>query len=102
MFDIGSRIREIRKSLNMTTTELAEKLDVSQSFISGLENNTKKCSMDNLFKICEIFGVTLSQFFDDNPRSIILTSELKELITNAKNLTPEQLQKLNDFIKVLR
>lgn len=38
--DIGNRIQEIRKASNMTGKELAEKIDISPSFISAIENNT--------------------------------------------------------------
>ncbi|WP_368490229.1 helix-turn-helix domain-containing protein [Clostridium sp. BJN0013] len=66
MFDIGTRIRELHKLNKLTTKELGYKMNVHQSFISGLENNIKKCSMDNLFKLCEIFNITLSEFFNDD------------------------------------
>ncbi|WP_373845229.1 helix-turn-helix domain-containing protein [Clostridium sp.] len=99
MFNIGDRIRELRKLNKLTTKELGYKMNVHQSFISSLENNTKKCSMDNLFKLCEIFNITLSEFFNDDSEHIVLTSGLKDLINGAKNLTPEQLEKLNEFLK---
>lgn len=102
MFDIGGRIRELRKLNKLTTKELGCKMDVHQSFISGLENNTKKCSMDNLFKLCEIFHITLSEFFNDNSEHIVLTSELKELLHSAKDLTPSQLEAIQSIIKAIK
>lgn len=103
MFNIGDRIRELRKLNKLTTKELGYKMNVHQSFISGLENNTKKCSTDNLFKLCEIFNITISEFFnDDNSDPIVLTSELKELLNSAKDLTPEQLELLSKFIQSLK
>jgi len=59
--------------------------------------------MNNLFKLCEIFNITISQFFnDDNLDHVILTSELKELLNSAKDLTPEQLELLSKFIQSLK
>ncbi|APM37320.1 helix-turn-helix domain-containing protein [Clostridium kluyveri] len=98
MFDIGGRIRELRKLNKLTTKELGCKMDVHQSFISGLENNTKKCSMDNLFKLCNIFHITIPEFFNDDSEHVVLTSELKELLNSAKDLTPSQLEALKIFI----
>lgn len=102
MFDIGGRIRELRKLNKLTTKELGYKMDVHQSFISGLENNTKKCSMDNLFKLCGIFHIPLSEFFNDNSEHIVLTPELKKLLNSAKDLTPKQLELLSKFIQSLK
>lgn len=98
MFDIGGRIRQLRKYHDMTSTELANRMNVSQSFISGLESGTKKSSIDNLIKICNIFDITLSDFFVSES-SEILTRDLKELIQSARVLSPCQLQHLTAFLK---
>jgi len=36
---IGEKLRALRKSKGLTTNELAEKVNVSQSYISRFENN---------------------------------------------------------------
>lgn len=100
MFDIGSRIRELRKISNMTSSELADKMSVSQSFISGLENNSKKCSMDNLFKLCEIFNIEPSDFFNEDSNAVVLTDELKSLLDSARNLSSKELEAIKQVINV--
>lgn len=102
MFNIGNRIRELRKASNMTSSELADRMSISQSFISGLENNSKKCSMDNLFKLCEIFNIDPSDFFNEDSNAVVLTDDLKQLTESAKHLSDEQLSQLVEFLKTLK
>ena len=102
MFNIGNRIRELRKASNMTSSELADRMSISQSFISGLENNSKKCSMDNLFKLCEIFNIDPSDFFNEDSNAVVLTDDLKQLTESAKHLSDEQLSQMVEFLKTLK
>lgn len=97
MFNLGKRIRDIRMAKNVTASWLASKIGVSQSFISGIENGTKKCSFDNLEKICSALGITLTDFF--NYEQTELPPDLSQLLQEAKKLTPEQRKKLIEFIR---
>lgn len=55
----GERLRLIRKSLFFSQTELAEKLDLSRSFISEVESGSVRCGYDLIFKLAELFNVNL-------------------------------------------
>lgn len=91
--DIGSRIKELRKG-KMTAKELAEKIGVTREHISAVENNLKPISLQSIESICSILGYTLEEFFTLN-----LTPELKQLLETAKELSPEQLKPLVDFLQ---
>lgn len=62
----GTKLRELRKSKNLNTTELAEKLEVSQAFISGLENDKELPSLDTIRKIAVLFSDT-----DDKEKNLM-------------------------------
>ncbi|MCM8710502.1 helix-turn-helix domain-containing protein [Clostridium sp. SYSU_GA19001] len=100
--DIGQRIRELRKSKNLTITALAKEIEITREFMSSLENNRYIPTLPTLEKICEVLNITLSDFFNEGTEPIALTPELKELLENAKELTPEQLEQLTKFIKTLK
>jgi transcriptional regulator with XRE-family HTH domain len=55
----GERLRLIRKSLFFSQSDLAEKLDVSRSFISEVESGSVRCGYDFIFKLSELFNVNL-------------------------------------------
>ncbi|QEK12623.1 helix-turn-helix transcriptional regulator [Crassaminicella thermophila] len=100
MLNIGLKIRELRKSLGMTSSQLASKIGVAQSFISGIENGSKKCSLENLYKICSVLNISLSEFFSDS--SDALSDDLRELLDSAKGLSPEQIKAFTEVFKTIQ
>ncbi len=60
---VGLRIRELRKSMGLTTTVLAAKANISQSHLSKLENGKASVSIPILTRFCQIFDRPLSYFF---------------------------------------
>lgn len=60
---IGERIREFRTKKGWTTQELAEKLGTSRVTITRYETGTRKTNQDVLFKLSDIFGVSINNFF---------------------------------------
>lgn len=99
--DVAERIKQLRKEHNMSSNELAERCNVSQPVISKLENGHRVPDVPTLKKICEVFNITLADFFA--PESLLepIDDHLKELLQNAKNLSPEQIKTLSTFLKTL-
>lgn len=102
MIDIGGRIKDIRETAKMDGKELAERIGVSPSYLSLLENNKRPCSIERLYGICEALGVTLEQFFatkenENDLEDLILLEEIKvnkklsELIGIVRGMSKEKL-----------
>lgn len=53
-----NRIKELRKEINMTQSELAKKLNVAQNTISNWENESRDVDNESLVKLSEIFEVS--------------------------------------------
>lgn len=49
---LGQNIRDIRKSINLTQEEFAEKLNLNPQFISQIETGRVGISIDNAINIC--------------------------------------------------
>ena len=73
---LGDKIRNIRKSKNMTQEQLAEKIGVKRSVISKYENNSVNISVDTIEKIANALGVETSE----------LLYEQSELIAQVKRM----------------
>lgn len=56
---IGEKIKGYRKSLNMTTVELGELSNTSQSTISTIERGERFGTFESMINICKALGVTL-------------------------------------------
>lgn len=61
--EIGKRIYELRKHLNMTQKELCEGI-CTQAYISKIENGSLAIAADILFKIANRLGVDVNYFYD--------------------------------------
>ena len=60
---IGAIVRGRRAELNMTTTALAEKVDISQAQISRLENGQQGFRSDTLSRIAKALKVPAFRLF---------------------------------------
>ena len=58
LVQIGTRIAQRRKELNLTQEKLAEQMNVSIQMVSNLERGNKAIRIDNLLRISEILGVS--------------------------------------------
>lgn len=65
---LGSKIRENRKKLDLTQSELAEKLNISTSTIGMYEQGRRTPPIESLLKLSDIFGVELT---DLTPNKIV-------------------------------
>ena len=63
---MGTRIREARKRLHLTQDNLAEKLDVSLTYISEIERGLKMPSMQLFIKLVEILDVSADYLLRDS------------------------------------
>ena len=50
--DLGRRVKELRRKQNLTQEALAEKLDISASFLGHIERGTRIASLETLVKLC--------------------------------------------------
>lgn len=100
---VGKLIRSLRKENNISMTDFAQKLEVSQASVSRIESGIQEVNFTMLNKICEQFEIPLSTFFlllenkvdatidisitQDNPPSENLNDELFKIIND---LTEDQ------------
>lgn len=66
--EIGKRIYELRKHLNMTQKELCEGI-CTQAYISKIENGSLAIAADILFEIAQRLGVDINYFYDTQENS---------------------------------
>lgn len=62
---IGKRIRYYRNEKKLTQNQLAEKLNVTDKYISALETGRAKISLARLYDISLILSVDISSFLKD-------------------------------------
>jgi len=98
---ISHRITELRLSKNISSRKLSLDLGLSNSYITQIENGKKMPSLENLYRICDYFDITIADFFAPVGTSKFLTDDLRELIHAAKDLTPEQIKAFTEAFKTI-
>lgn len=55
---IGKKLRETRRSLGLTQEQVSETLGLAPRYISDIERDKTKGSLDTLVKLCNIYHIT--------------------------------------------
>lgn len=71
-FDIGTRIRALRKIRGITLKQMSEDTGMSYSYLSELENNKHSVTVDNLKKLAVYFGIDMIHFLEKTERKGVL------------------------------
>ncbi|MCH3963006.1 MAG: helix-turn-helix domain-containing protein [Clostridium sp.] len=101
--DIGTKIKKIRESKNLTQKQLAEKIGVTPVTITRYENNNRKPSIETLNKMAKALNVTINDLAGE--RDTITKKVLKHLISNGTSLeqiskdTNISINRLNSLLK---
>lgn len=98
--EIGNQLKALRKSKNMTTQQLADKVSVSQSYISRFENGRAIPDIEMLESILTALGTDLASFFSSQLEE--MPKDLIQLMDTVKTLSPNARKKLNEFLLLVK
>ena len=74
--NIGNKIKELRISKNLTQEELADRAELSKSFISQLERDLTSPSIATLIDILQCLGTDLKDFFaEESDEQVVFHEE---------------------------
>ena len=74
---VGKKLKEKRKKLGLTQTELSKQVGISFQQIQKYETGQNRISASMLFKMSNILEVKLDYFFPKMPELIIAEQENK-------------------------
>lgn len=77
--NIPQRIDELCQIHQMSKYRLAKLTGISQSAFSKLSRQQSSLSIDSIQRICNAFGISLSQFFEESEPKPILPPPEQEL-----------------------
>ena len=92
--DIGKRIIERRKKLNLTQEALAEKADVTTQFVSYAESGKRAMRPENLMKMAAALEVSADYLLTGD----IVDKDLLLLAEKLRQLAPSQLRIVENVI----
>ena len=99
----GSILKEYRNNLNLTQAELAEKLEISEKYVSRVETGNGGISKETLAKYMNILGIspnTMYKEFINNPRiktEIDISERINGLSEDKLNIILEMINLLKEL-----
>lgn len=100
--DVIERIDKLMKERNWSDYKLAAESGLSSSTIANIHRRHTVPSITTLEAICNAFGITLSQFFNEDYSSVQLSKEQQELFNIWISLTENQKKVIESLIKEFR
>lgn len=102
MINVLERITELREQKNWSEYQLAEHSGLTQSTISSWYRKDVLPTLPSLERICLAFGISISQFFDDENNEVsLINPKQKQLLEYAARLDNEQYDALINFLDKL-
>lgn len=94
LINMGKRIAERRKLLNLSQEELSERADVSPQLLSTAERGTKALRPENLLKISSALGVSVDYLLTGE----IIDKDFLLISRKLQSATPEQIRHIENII----
>ena len=77
----AQRVMELREKKGVSQRDMSLSIGQGAAYINNIENNRNLPSMTGFFYICEYFGITPAQFFEDEIEAIIFSESGMEILT---------------------
>ena len=95
---LGKRIREERKKLSLTQAELAEAIDISDTYMGAIGRAERSLTLDTLIRLVARLGVTVDYMLADS-----VSDSDSNILAQFRQITDNQpLERKQLAIKVLR
>ncbi|HHX51555.1 MAG TPA: helix-turn-helix transcriptional regulator [Clostridia bacterium] len=101
---LGDTIKNLRKKHNLTLRELAQKINLSISFLSDIENNRCKPSLDRLRSIAKALETPVSYLLNENHSyGYLVFDQMEEkLLKDIRSLSAGNKQRLKAYVEHLK
>ena len=86
IYEIGKRIKNLRKAKGLTQEQLAEKLNITTDYLGKIETGKRSCSLDILIEIVLYFNVSLDHLVLGKPMMADLRQQIDSALGALENL----------------
>ena len=95
---LSNRVAKLRIAKGVSARDMSLSLGQGAGYINTIENRKALPSLNGLYYICEYFNISPRDFFDTES---VLPEKLNEIVSDMKELTPEQLVNIGILVKGL-
>lgn len=99
--NVLEKVKKLQDDRGWSTYKLAYESGLTQSTLSNMFARGTCPTVDTLEKICEAFGISLSEFFEENDRKAHVSKEELELLRQYRSLTDKEKDGVKLLVNVL-
>lgn len=92
---LSTKLKELRMSHNLSQADVAKKLGISPSIISGYETSERTPSTENLLALAYLYKCSTDYLLGKS-------NEKPSIMLDTDGLTPEQIQALQTLINTMK
>ena len=94
--DIGKRIKKVRKEHGLSQSDLADKMNVSTSYVSDIENGKINFSLDSIMRLTEALQIAADWLLQTDIPSVknIHAAEIDNLLSDCSSSEAQLLIKM--------
>ena len=93
--DLSTKLKELRMSQNLSQADVAKKLEISPSIISGYETGERTPSTENLLALSYLYKCSTDYLLGKS-------NDKPSVVLDIDGLTFEHIQALQTLIKTMR
>ena len=93
--DLSTKLKELRMSQNLSQSDVAKKLKISPSIVSGYETGERTPSTENQLPLAYLYKCSTDYLLGKS-------KDKPPLVHDTDGLTPEQIQALQTLIKTMK
>lgn len=93
--NLSTKLKELRMSQNLSQADVAKKLGISPSIVSGYETGERTPSTENLLALSYLYKCSTDYLLGKS-------KDKPPVVLDTAGLTPEQIQALQALINTMR
>ena len=97
---IGNNVRAARQSKNLTIEQLAELIDVTDSYLGVAERGTSGFSVEVIIRLASVLGVTTDSLLMENAPNPEPSTKLDSLVMLLSKCSDSEIDYLAEFVKL--
>ncbi len=99
---IVNRIQELCDKKHISKYRLSQETKIKQSTISNLMTRRSLPNIVTLSRICDGFGITLSEFFQEDDKIVNLSEEQKQVLDVWSTLNEDERKLVKTYVQGIK
>lgn len=99
--NVLEKIKKLQEERGWSTYKLAYEAGLTQSTLSNMFARGTCPTVDTLEKICDAFGISLSEFFEEDEKKMHVSKEELELLNKYRALNDKEKDAVTSMINAL-